>query len=132
MTQGQSLDVVRWALATHLPGMREPCAYCGGKGHLGGGVCGFCGKARTRYDGANAGRGWLPVPLTADWRIDVGRLLEAIEGPGRRVVRPMYCGDHYGCWQIWALNDRGSETMIGHDPDLATAFLAAVGKEAHP
>ena len=129
MTQGQSLDVVRWALATHLPGMREPCR----SGHFIYVRVAEGGLVRRSQSCERVGcHGHQPVPLTADGRIDVGRLLEAIEGPGRRVVRPMYCGDHYGCWQIWALNDRGSETMIGHDPDLATAFLAAVGKEAHP
>lgn len=88
------------------------------------------------WDGSNAGRGWEPVPLTAEGLIDEGRLRRAIERETLMRLRfDSHIGD--GCYPRWNITDYSTLLYAvtegagiyksAQDDDLAIAFLKAVG-----
>lgn len=98
---------ISWLLAEHLEGMRRPCREPFPFPHPDTCMC--------------HGRGWWPVELTAEGLIDEGRLHRAIEAvPYLRV-------QYWGAWVVYRLIADGP-ARSGQTPDLAVAFLKAVGK----
>ena len=132
-------------LADLLPGMREECG-CKSSGIVGvtklvkmvSGVpsgfdgCGYCGGTRGTLDWGHSykqpedvpteyrGRGWVPAPL-AGQDIDVGRLIKAIQAARFGVTYSIVKGME---WYV-SNNATGRGKF---DPDLAVAFLKAVGE----
>ena len=123
MTTTPDPEAVNRRLADLLPGMRVDCPTCQGTGQRWAGAMVAWPNLKPGYETCHCKDGKIPAPLlpplepSGPWRIDEGRLMAAIEAHGLTVAYLSGAGNG------WALG--GYPYSKG--PDLATAFLQAVG-----